>query len=125
VSIRSFLLTRRREAVLDLYIILLAVFLFSTPWLFGYPREAARLEMWITGGAIAAIAALAIVTYATWQEWANVLLGAWLIASPWVLSFAHTRAMHSSIAIGIIVAFLALLELMVRYDSRQETSPPV
>jgi hypothetical protein len=36
----SFLSKRRREAVLDLYNILLAAFLFITPWLFGYPREA-------------------------------------------------------------------------------------
>ena len=123
MPMRSFLLTRPRTAVLDLYNIVLAAFLFTTPWLFKFPTEAARLDIWITGGAIAAIAVLAIVAYATWQEWANALLGAWLIASPWVLGFAHTRAMHSSVATGIIVVFLAVIELMLRYDTRQQASP--
>jgi hypothetical protein len=117
----SFLSKRRREAVLDLYNILLAAFLFITPWLFGYPREATRLDMWISGAAIAAVACLAIIAYATWQEWMNMLLGAWLIASPWVIGFTHTRAMHFSIGIGVVVAFLAGLELVLRYDPPQDS----
>jgi SPW repeat len=34
-----------------------------------------------------------------------------LIASPWVLGFAHSRAMHVSIGLGAAVAFFAALEL--------------
>jgi len=40
-----------------------------------------------------------------------------LIASPWVLGFAHTRAMHVSIGLGAMVAFIAALELwLVSYE---------
>jgi SPW repeat len=24
-----------------------------------------------------------------WQDWANIVLGAWMFASPWVMGFAH------------------------------------
>ena len=56
---------------------------------------------------------------------ANLLLGIWLIASPWALGFAHTRAMHFSIGVGVTVAFLAALELWLVYDaSHPEPVPP-
>jgi len=120
MSVRTFLSTRRREAVLDLYNILLAAFLFATPWLFTYSNEITRWDMWMTGATIAAIACLAIVAYSTWQEWANVIVGAWLIVSPWVLGFTHTRAMHFSIGVGIAVILMAVIELELRYE---ENSP--
>jgi hypothetical protein len=61
MTVRSFLATRRREAVLDLYNVFLAAFLVVTPWLFGYPKEVTRLDMWITGATIAAIACLQLL----------------------------------------------------------------
>ena len=53
----------------------------------------------------------AIIAFSNWEEWLNLLLGLWLIGSPWVLGFAHTRAMHVSIGLGAMVAFIAALEL--------------
>jgi hypothetical protein len=78
--------------------------------------------MWITGAVIAAIALMAIVAYAIWQEWANLVLGAWLIASPWLIGFTHTRAMHFAIGIGCVVVFMAAIELILDYDSRDKVS---
>ena len=50
------------------------------------------------------------------------LLGLWLIVSPWVLGFAHTRAMHFSIGVGATVTFLAALELWLVYDASHPES---
>lgn len=123
MSIRSFLSKRRREAVLDFYNLLLAAFLFVTPWLFAYPNAGTRLDMWITSAVIVAIACLAIVAYASWEEWVNMLLGAWLIVSPWAVGFVHARAMHYSIAIGVLIVFLSAIELFLAYDQPQGSPP--
>ena len=84
----------RRESVLDIYNLLLAGLLLASPWLFKLTNGTARIEMWTMGAAIAVISLLALADYTNWETWANVLLGIWLIISPWVLGFAHTRAMH-------------------------------
>jgi hypothetical protein len=107
----------RRESVLDLYNLVLAAVLFVSPWLFKLTNGAGRMDLWASGAAIAAISLAAIAAYADWEEWANLLLGLWLIASPWILGFAHTRAMHFSIGIGVVVAFLAALELWLVYEA--------
>jgi hypothetical protein len=101
----------RRIAALDCYTGAFGLFLFVSPWLFAYVSEKARVDIWTTGAAIAVISIAAIVAFADWEEWTNLLLGLWLIASPWALGFAHTRAMHVTILIGVLVAAFATLEL--------------
>src|SRR5262245_47134573 len=55
-----------------------------------------------------------------WQDWVNLLLGAWLFISPWVLGFAKTGAEggggHSSAStnawiFGVIVIILSIAAL--------------
>jgi hypothetical protein len=51
-------------------------------------------------------------------------LGIWLVASPWILGFAHTRAMHFSIGIGLAITFLAALELFLLRDADAARQSP-
>ncbi len=106
----------RPERVLDIYNCLLGLFLFSSPWLFAYASEAARIDIWTTSAAIALVSLVALFWFSKWEELLNIILGAWLIVSPWVLGFAHTRAMHFSIGIGAVVVFLATIDLYLWYD---------
>ena len=109
----------RHQSALDCYTAAFGLFLFVSPWLFAYADKNARLDLWASGAAIAAISVAAIVAFSNWEEWLNLLLGFWLIASPWLLEFVHTRAMHVSIALGALVAFMAALELwLVNYEPR-------
>jgi hypothetical protein len=113
----------QRESVLDLYNLLLAAVLFASPWLFKLTNVPGKLDLWATSAVIGLISLAAIIAYKDWEEWANILLGLWLIASPWFLGFAHTRAMHLSIGIGVVVTFLAALDLWLHHDATHlETS---
>jgi hypothetical protein len=107
----------RRESVLDLYNLLLAMFLLVSPWLFARTDGTAAIDLRASGAALAMLSLAAIVAFASWEEWVNLALGLWLIASPWLLGFAHTRAMHFGIAVGATVTFLATLELWLVYEA--------
>jgi hypothetical protein len=109
----------RRESALDIYNLVLAAVLLAAPWLFSLTNTAGKIDLWASGAAIAAISLAAMVAYTNWEEWANLLLGVWLVVSPWLLGFAHTHAMHSSIGVGCAVAFMALLELWLDYEASQ------
>jgi hypothetical protein len=101
----------RNVSALDCYTAAFGSFLFVSPWIFAYVSEAVRIEVWITGAAIAAASVAAIVTVSDWEEWVKLMLGAWLIISPWLLGFVHTKAMHVCVLLGALVAFVAALEL--------------
>jgi hypothetical protein len=109
--------TWRRESAIDVYSLVLAAILLASPWLFTLTNTTARVDLWASSLAIILISLAAIAAFAKWEEWANLLLGIWLIASPWILGFAHTRAMHFSIGIGVLITFLAALELFLLYDA--------
>jgi hypothetical protein len=50
-----------------------------------------------------------------WQDWVNVVLGVWLVASPWVLGFADQRtAAVAAWAIGAAVVVFAVIGAYMR-----------
>jgi len=109
----------RRESALDLYNLVLAAMLLISPWLFTLTNTTAKIDLWASSLAVILISLAAIAAFAKWEEWANLILGVWLIASPWILGFSRTRAMHFSIGIGLAITFLAALELFLLYDTDQ------
>lgn len=110
-------MTSRRQTILDIYTLILAAFLFLSPWLFAFTRGFVRMDAWIAGALLIAVSLAAITAFAEWEEWVILALGLWLLASPWILGFTHTTAMHISIGVGCVVTFLAALELwLIHYD---------
>jgi SPW repeat-containing protein len=113
---------RRREAILALYNSLLGAFLFVAPWIFTFPLGRMRLDAWITGAILSIFSAATFLHFAKWEEWINLLIGCWILASPWVLNFQHTPAMHVAIGVGAVVVYLSMLELWlvrVYFDSSE------
>ena len=109
---------QERETAPDVYNLFLAVVLFVSPWLFRLTNEPGKVDLWVTGPVIGIASLAAVIAYRDWEEWLNVLMGVWLIVSPWLLGFPHTRAMHISIGIGVVVVLLALLDLFLHYEKR-------
>jgi SPW repeat len=106
----------RSASILDIYTLFCGIFLVLAPWLFGFIRTAGRVDAEVSGYALIALSAAGFVAFADWEEWLKVAVGLWLIAAPWLLGFTHTSAMHVSIAIGVIVTFLTLLEIWLAHD---------
>jgi hypothetical protein len=68
------------------------------------------ISVGLAGVLIAALAMLELMSLSRWEEWAELVCGAWLIASPLVLGYGGTlRVLH--FAFGAAVIVLALLEL--------------
>lgn len=115
---------QERETVPDVYNLFLAAVLFISPWLFKVTNSQGKIDLWITSAIIVVLSLAAIIAYRDWEEWLNVLMGVWLVVSPWLLGFPHTRAMYLSIGFGGVIVLLALLDLFLHYEKRHpdETS---
>ena len=111
----------RRETILDVYNIVASAFLFASPWLFAFTARPMEFDAWLAGGAIALISLAAVLVFREWEEWLNLGLGCWLVAAPFLLGYQSRTALHVSIAIGAIVAYLAALELwLIHYGERED-----
>lgn len=54
-----------------------------------------------------------------WLSWLSVLLGVWLIISPWVLGFTtNTNAFWNAILVGIAVVVVSAAHLMAPIAAR-------
>lgn len=82
----------------------LAVLLFLSPWLLGFMGDIrpARNAM-IIGVMLAVLAVAALSTFAEWEEWLNLALGLWLMASPWLLGFTgNYYAFWTHLILGVL-----------------------
>src|ERR1700756_666904 len=92
----------------DVINLILGAFLFISPWLFSFAPGAESWNAWIAGAFIAVLSIAALSAFAEWEEWLNLIVGLWVIISPWALKFSGSvDAMRTAVIVGAIVAILA------------------
>ena len=104
--------------------ILLGVWILISPMVLGFApgQRDVTWNSWVIGVVLLIVAAgrAAAQVPKFWQEAANLVLGIWLILSPWILEFsAHAPARNSTLVAGIVVAGIALWAMLVDIDVRQ------
>lgn len=73
--------------------LIVGVWLFFSPWVLGYSLLQGAMWNAVVFGLVIALMALAVlIAFHEWEEWADMAVGLWLIASPWVLGFAAMAA---------------------------------
>jgi hypothetical protein len=89
--------------------VLLGIWVIISPLVLGFSQHPAA--MWnnvATGGAVGI---LALIRTSTPQQpgwsWTNVVLGLWLIISPFALGFATGVALWNNVILGIIIMIVA------------------
>ena len=107
----------RRETTLDVYNLVLAVFLFVAPWLFSYAYGSARADDWVSSTIVIATSVAALLAFSEWEEWIGLIVGLWVLASPWLLGFPHARATAVNVGVGLLITYMSALELwLIHYD---------
>jgi hypothetical protein len=91
--------------------ILVGIWLLISPWVLGF--TATNAALWddvVLGIAIIVVAAIRLgwAQDQTWLSWLNLILGAWVVISPWVLGFSSdTTAMWDNVITGIVAFIVA------------------
>jgi hypothetical protein len=91
---------------------LLGIWLLLSPWvlLFGFETPAMRNAV-VVGALVLLVEVVELSIFRGWEEWINVALGAWLIASAWLLGITMPLARANFVIVGLLVAALALYEI--------------
>ncbi len=100
----------------DVANLILGAFLFFSPWIYAFQAGLPSQNAWIAGIVIAALALAALAAFTVWEEWLNLVVGLWVLVSPWVLGFQGTTAMTVHVIVGALVAILAAIELWWMYQ---------
>ncbi|CAM5773374.1 hypothetical protein LMIY3S_04157 [Labrys miyagiensis] len=94
----------------DLILLLLAFVLFMSPWLLGFAHlETAKWNAGVVAVLLAYVASASLSETRQWEEWVTLVLGAWLIAAPWVLRFiADVPATRMHWGVGALTVVISL-----------------
>ncbi len=87
---------------------LLGIWLIISPWALGFSSTtAATVNFVIVGILLLAVALGAIYVPKAWEEWSEVVLGIWMVVSPWLVRYATQHAAKTdAVVTGIIVLIL-------------------
>ena len=93
--------------------------LFVSPWLLGFRGDLTPAwNAWIGGGIALLVALLAISQLRDWEEWINLIVGLWITASPWLLSFnGLASATWTHFLVGLCIIGLAAMEIWRIYHT--------
>jgi hypothetical protein len=92
--------------------VILGIWLIVSPWVLGFTASGpdATWNSVILGIAVLILAYLGATTDSAVPCWWNIVLGIWLVISPYVLRFNGTpRAEPNTMAFGVIIGILALV----------------
>lgn len=88
--------------------LVLGIILFVSPWfLVTWEYANSAWNSWILGAVIALVALWALATLSKIPSWINLVLGAWVFISPWVLDYATMRESWVTWVIGILVFLIS------------------
>lgn len=87
--------------------IAIGAFLMLTRVVFGTSGSMANSDH-VVGALTITVAIIALAEVARSLRFLNVLLGAWLVVAPWILSGASTVAALASVALGLVLVGLSL-----------------
>lgn len=84
----------------------LGLWLFISPMLYNRPfaLDPMTVNTLLMAAAVMVVAGAAIARYKPWEEWVEVVIGAWLIISPFTFGFTDmTLAMINHIVVGAVI----------------------
>ncbi|MFQ5754470.1 MAG: SPW repeat protein [Acidiferrobacterales bacterium] len=109
----------------DLVTLVLGVWLFLSPFILQY-ADAAGMAAWnayILSIGVVVFAGAALAKPQVWEEWVNLVLGLWLIISPFVLGFYdQTMAAWNHIIVGLLVGGDAVWSILEQRPAQKATS---
>lgn len=83
----------------------------------------AAYNAYIAGLLIAAVSLGALTAFQMWEEWANLILGFWLLISPWTLGFtSSTAATWNQAIVGLLVIVFAIWQITIMGGQRTQSA---
>jgi len=99
----------------DVVSVLVAIWLMASPWVLGFAHThlAATGNCVMIGAVLFAFEMVELFVPESWEEYSELVMGLWLIGSPWILEFTGVAAAKQNvIAVGVVTCLLALWVLV-------------
>ena len=97
--------------------VLLGIWVVISPFVLGFHSSMAVWNNVVTGAVVGILALIRWRMHRPGWSWLNLILGIWLVISPFVL-FLSSTAMWNNVIVGIIIAAAALSHTYIKESSQ-------
>lgn len=95
--------------------LILGIWLFVSPWIYGAHGNAGAWNSWIAGALIVLLAAVRFGTAPAPLKFLHTVLGIWIFVSPWVYGYAgNTGRLINSLCVGTFVFYLSISAIITK-----------
>ena len=102
--------------------LVLGIWLCASPWVVQFSDVTTPTQnAFVVGVLLILTEIVTLSAFRVWEEWVTVVLGAWLVISPWVLGIAALVPKANFVIVGLVVLALALYEI---WDVRRHSAHP-
>ena len=120
MTIGAFTLPKHWE---DWIALVLGILLCASPWVMQFASDMTATQNAVLVGFLVILTeTVTLAAFRVWEEWANVVLGAWLVVSPWVLGITAVTPLTNFVIVGLLILALAFYEI---WDMRWHSPRPV
>jgi hypothetical protein len=92
--------------------LVLGAWLVVAPWILGYGGRGAAVNDVVLGVAVGAAAIILLVTGLRGWAWVTLVLGAWLVAAPWILGYGGIAAAATNdVILGLAIGVVSVIQL--------------
>ena len=88
--------------------LVLGAWLFGSPWVLAYSGTSAAWSAYAMGAGLVVFALIAAYMPKAWEEIINMLIGVWLVMSPFVLAPVPTDVALHTVLVGILATAFAI-----------------
>lgn len=100
---------RRPQRWQDWLTLIIGIWLFITPWIFGFSNTDYSWSPFVMGALLFIFSLWAIANRKVAAEAINLIIGIWVFISPWVLGFSHT--MNAAWIMFVFGAILIVVDI--------------
>jgi hypothetical protein len=100
----------------DWVIVLLGLWLIASPWFLSSDarEQSSVLNVWSVGGGLVALAAFSMYKPTVLGNAIGIMLGAWMIVTPWMLGLANlSSAATNAVIVGILIIGYSLWAMAI------------
>ena len=94
----------------DVVSVLVGLWLIASPWVLGIHGNVAAMGNFVVLGAV--LVGFSVTEFfipESWEEWSELVIGLWLMGSPWILEFTGIpAAAQNAVASGFLITVLAV-----------------
>ena len=100
-----------------------ALWLFVSPWAFGFSEGASAWNAWLVGAImfLCSLVRLLAPARTTPASYVNAVLAVWIFISPWIYGYAgQGPRLTNSLALGVFIFFMSLVSAR---ETRRHPAP--